>query len=90
MSLNNKIALRIIAKQLYRELRKNATQSEKIMWKTVRNRKLNNCKINRQCPIFYDLYGINKFFVADFYCHQKKVAIKRDGGYHERQKNMML
>ncbi|MCF6269224.1 MAG: endonuclease domain-containing protein [Melioribacteraceae bacterium] len=85
MSLNNK--LRFIAKTLCRELRKNATHSEKIMWEVVRNRKLNGRKINRQFPIFYDLEGMEKFYIADFYCHQKKLVIEVDGGYHERQKN---
>ena len=55
------------------------------MWDVVRNRKLNNCKINRQFPIFYDLNGTEKFFVADFYCHQKHLVIEIDGGYHKRQ-----
>ena len=86
MSINSKAALRFIAKQLCRDLRKNATHSEKIIWDLVRNRKINNFKINRQFPIFYDLNGIEKFYIADFYCHQKKLVIEIDGAYHERQK----
>jgi very-short-patch-repair endonuclease len=87
MSLNVNRKLRFIAKELSRELRKNATHSERILWEVVRNRKLNGFKINRQYPIFYDLNGIEKFFIADFYCHQKKLVIEIDGGYHERQKD---
>ena len=86
MSISNNKKLRFIAKDLCRELRKNATNSEKIIWDIVRNRKLNNCKINRQFPIFYDLNGTENFFIADFYCHQKKLVIEIDGGYHEQQK----
>lgn len=83
--MSNNKRLRFIAKELCRKLRKNATHSEMIMWNVVRNRKLNNRKINRQFPIFYDFNGCEKFFIADFYCHEKKLVIEIDGGYHERQ-----
>lgn len=86
MSFNNKSKLRTIAKYLCRDLRKNATQSEKIIWEIVRNRKLNDKKIYRQYPIFYDLMGIEKFFIADFYCHESKLVIEIDGAYHQLQK----
>ena len=85
MSLSKNRKLRFIARELCRELRKNSTNSEKIIWDVVRNRKLNNCKINRQFPIFYDSDGIEKFFIADFYCHQKKLVIEIDGAYHKHQ-----
>ena len=85
MNLNKNKKIRFIARELCRELRRNATHSEQIIWKIVRNRKLNNCKINRQFPIFYDLDGIEKFFIADFYCHQKKLVIEIDGTYHKHQ-----
>ncbi len=84
MSLNSK-QLKFIAKELCRKLRKDATSSERILWEVVRNRKLDGFKINRQFPIFYDLNGIEKFFIADFYCHQKRLVIEIDGGYHKRQ-----
>ncbi|VAX26089.1 hypothetical protein MNBD_IGNAVI01-850 [hydrothermal vent metagenome] len=85
MSLSQSKKLRFIAKELCRELRKNSTHSERILWEIVRNRKLNGFKINRQFPIFYDLNGVENFFIADFYCHQKKLVIEIDGGYHQRQ-----
>ncbi len=77
--------LRRITKVLCRENRKNSTYAEKIMWEAVRNRKLNGKKINRQFPIFYTLNGKQKFFIADFYCHKKKLVIEIDGEYHKRQ-----
>ncbi len=77
--------LKTIAKELCRELRKNATISERIVWNIVRNRKLNNRKFYRQYPIFYDLNGLQKFFIADFYNHETKLVIEIDGGYHQRQ-----
>jgi very-short-patch-repair endonuclease len=77
--------LKNIAKQLCRDLRKNATNSEQIMWDVVRNRKLINRKFYRQYPIFYEVNGLQKFFIADFYNHETKLVIEIDGGYHKRQ-----
>lgn len=77
--------LKNIAKQLCRDLRKNATNSERILWEVVRNRKLYNRKFHRQYPIFYELNGIQKFFIADFYNHETKLVIELDGGYHKPQ-----
>lgn len=86
MSLNENTKLRFIERELCRELRKNATHSEKIMWEVLRNRKLNDRKFYRQYAMFYDFNGIEKFFIADFYCYEVKLVIEIDGGYHERQK----
>ena len=77
--------LKLIAKQLCRDLRKNATNSEQILWNVLRNRKLNNRKFYRQYPIFYNFDGFSKFFIADFYNHETKLVIEIDGGYHMRQ-----
>jgi len=77
--------LKLIAKQLCRDLRKNATYSEQILWNVLRNRKLNNRKFYRQYPIFYNFDGLSKFFIADFYNHETKLVIEIDGGYHMRQ-----
>ena len=86
MSINSIRQLRAIAKELCRDLRKRSTNAEKILWEIVRNRKLNGFKIHRQYPIFYDFNGIDKFFIADFYCHEKRLVIEIDGGYHKRHK----
>ena len=69
MSLNKELELRNIAKSFARDLRKNATKAEQILWEAVRNRKLAGKKINRQHPIFYDLDSKESFFIADFFCH---------------------
>jgi len=86
MSLNSKPKLRAVAIALCRELRKNSTTAEKIFWEAVRNRKFMGKKINRQFPIYFDLLGKETFFIADFYCHEEKLVIEIDGGYHKRQK----
>ena len=85
MSLNSKQKLVLIAKQLARELRRGATPAEKIFWEVVRNRKFLNKKFYRQHLIYFDLLGKETFFIADFYCHEEKLVVEIDGGYHIRQ-----
>ncbi len=70
------------------DLRKNSTMAEKIFWEAVRNKKLNGKKFYRQHPLFYDITGKESFFVADFYCHQEKLAVELDGRYHEYKLNV--
>lgn len=73
---------------LARHLRKDMTPSEILLWDEVRNRKLSGYKFTRQTPLFYQSSVPNKkaFFIADFYCHQKKLVIELDGRIHESQK----
>ena len=70
-----------------RELRQNMTESEKLLWKEIRNRKLSGFKFLRQHPIIFkgDLRRLN-YFVADFYCDEKKLVIELDGPIHESNK----
>lgn len=56
-------------------LRKNLTDAEKILWVSLRNRKLMGYKFRRQ-------HAIGKYIV-DFYCHEKLLVIELDGGVHE-------
>ena len=58
------------------ELRNNMTDSEKLLWKRLRNRHLSGYKFLRQHPIVYkaDYKGLN-YFIADFYCDEKKTVI---------------
>lgn len=55
-------------------LRQNSTEAEETLWKFLRNRNQNGCKIRRQHPL--------GSFVADFYCHECLLVIEVDGGYH--------
>lgn len=74
--------------ELCRELRKNQTPSEKTLWEAVRNRKFEGLKFTRQYPIIYNNIGTKKlFFIADFYCHEKKLVIEVDGKIHDFQKD---
>jgi very-short-patch-repair endonuclease len=73
-----------VIKKSARELRKNMTDSETLLWDQLRNRRLSGLKFLRQHPIVYkaDYRGLN-YFIADFYCHEKKTVIELDGQIHE-------
>jgi very-short-patch-repair endonuclease len=73
-------------KDVVRYLRKNQTESEKIFWELVRNRRLFGKKFLRQHPIVYEDYDKEKFFVADFYCAEKNLVVEIDGKIHENLK----
>ncbi len=61
--------------QYGRELRQSSTKAEKILWKYLRNRKLDGLKFRRQHPI--------DKFIADFYCHEEKLVVELDGAVHD-------
>jgi very-short-patch-repair endonuclease len=69
-----------------RMLRKNQTESEKVFWQLTRNRGLFGKRILRQHPIRFLYFGRKRFFVADFYCPDKRLVIELDGKIHEFQK----
>src|SRR5881398_1657478 len=57
-----------------RQLRKGATQHERILWRQLRNRQLQGWKFRRQHPV--DRY------IIDFYCPEARLAIELDGAGH--------
>ncbi|HBE43158.1 MAG TPA: hypothetical protein DDW27_18540 [Bacteroidales bacterium] len=73
-----------VIKKHARELRRNLTESEKLLWEQIRNRKLSGFKFLRQHPIIYkaDFKGLN-YFIADYYCDEKKAVIELDGPINE-------
>ena len=67
-----------------RRLRQDMTWPEHLLWTEVRNRRFNNCKFRRQHPIIYEvLENFKRFYIADFYCAEKKLIIEFDGKHHE-------
>ena len=83
MVKSKNLDFRVVQKRA-RELRKNLTPSETILWEELRNRKLSGYKFLRQHPIVYNPDGLAvKYFVADFYCDIKKTVIELDGPIHE-------
>ena len=74
-------------KMLCRELRKNMTPSEKILWEAIRRKQLKQYRFLRQFPIVCSaINGAVYFYIADFYCHQLNLVIEVDGPIHDYQK----
>ncbi|MES3032172.1 MAG: endonuclease domain-containing protein [Patescibacteria group bacterium] len=67
--------LRTIIKARY--LRKEETQTEKVLWEKIRNNKL-GVKFRRQHPL--------DVFVIDFYAPSIGIAIELDGSFHRENK----
>ena len=61
-------------KEFARKLRKNMTKQEVIFWQQIRKNKL-GARFRRQ-------HLINDKYIADFYCHEKRLIIEIDGGQH--------
>ncbi len=62
-----------------RDLRKNQTEAEKILWSKLRNKQFYGIKFFRQ-------YSIGKY-ILDFYSPILKLAIELDGGQHNQSEN---
>jgi very-short-patch-repair endonuclease len=57
-----------------RELRKNLTEAEHMLWRHLRLRQLGGCKFRRQQPIGK--------YIVDFVCFEKRLIVEVDGGQH--------
>lgn len=62
-----------------RELRRNATLSEVLLWKKIKRRTL-GVQFHRQVPLLD--------FIVDFYCHEVRLAIEIDGPSHDYKYGM--
>ncbi len=58
-----------------RQLRRNQTPAEGLVWRFLRNRRTKNFKFRRQ-------YSVDKF-VIDFYSPELKLAVEIDGEVHD-------
>jgi len=65
---NNKL------KALSRELRKNSTLSEVLLWNQLKSRKIKDYQFMRQKPI--------SEYIVDFFCSKLKLVIEIDGESH--------
>ena len=61
-------------KSFSRELRKNMTDAEKLLWSKIRRKQLKNLHFYRQ--------QIIGNYIVDFYCPKAKLVIELDGGTH--------
>lgn len=75
-----------LAKTLSRYLRKRQTNTERLLWERLRNRKFAELKFTGQHPIYYFKDSYKKFFIADFYCSELKLVLELDGQIHQKQK----
>jgi very-short-patch-repair endonuclease len=57
-----------------RALRRNTTESEKLLWEKISGNQLSGFRFKRQHPIGY--------YIVDFYCHKARLVIELDGDYH--------
>jgi very-short-patch-repair endonuclease len=76
-----------IVKFTVRKLRQDQTKAEALLWKELRGRKFKGIKFLRQHPIVFELNGMKRFMVADFYCSMANLVIELDGGIHIKQKD---
>ena len=61
-------------KEYARQLRKNSTLAETLLWQNIKNRSL-GVQFHRQVPMLE--------YIVDFYCHELQLAIEIDGSSHE-------
>ena len=62
------------AKPLARELRKNQTDAEKLLWSRLRGKQILGVTFNRQKPIGR--------YIVDFYSFAAKLVVELDGSQH--------
>ena len=57
-----------------RDLRRNQTSAEELLWARLRNRQLEGYKFRRQVPLGR--------FIVDFACYDARLVVEVDGGQH--------
>lgn len=57
-----------------REMRVGMTDAEALLWRLLRDRRIEGAKFRRQHPMGR--------YILDFYCVEKKLCIELDGGQH--------
>jgi very-short-patch-repair endonuclease len=65
-----------------RELRKNSTPAEKLLWKYLRDNAILGIKFRRQHPVCG--------FILDFYCKRARLGIELDGSMHNDREQQEL
>ncbi len=60
-----------------RELRKNPTDAERVLWRHRRLRQFGGYKFRRQQPMGK--------YIVDFVCLEKRLIVEVDGGHHSEQ-----
>ena len=66
-------------KNLARELRKDQTPAENLLWEALRHRKVHGFKFRRQHQV--------GDYVADFYCREAGLVVECDGSIHNHNES---
>ena len=80
MPVNNIVIGQKVSRELQeraKELRKNMTPAEKVLWEKLRHNRLDGLQFRRQ--------QIINPYIVDFYCHAKALVIEVDGDIHDLQ-----
>ena len=77
--INNPILPRDLLENA-RQLRKNQTNAEKLLWYILRNRQFRKLKFRRQHPL--------PPYILDFYYQELNLCIELDGGQHYGQEGI--
>ena len=81
-----------IIKIASRKLRKNMTESEILLWKELKARKLHWVKFQRQTPtyLFTENTWFDRYIIPDFYCSEYKLIIELDWNVHDVEEIYIL
>ncbi len=85
MPVNNIVIGQKVSRELQeraKELRRNMTPAEQILWEKLRHNRLNGLQFRRQ--------QIIDSYIVDFYCHAKALVVEVDGDIHDLQKDYDL
>jgi very-short-patch-repair endonuclease len=64
--------------QYAKQLRKNSTKAEALLWGRLRAKQMHGIKFRRQQPI--------KHYIVDFVSFEKRIIIELDGSQHKRNR----
>jgi very-short-patch-repair endonuclease len=64
----------VVQKNRAKQLRKNSTDAERLLWRVLRSRQVAGYKFRRQQPL--------DEFIVDFVCLEKRLVVEVDGGQH--------
>ena len=74
--LRERVGVRVMTQiSRAKELRKQSTDAERLLWSRLRNRSLLGLKFKRQSPIGR--------YIVDFVCRERNLIIEIDGGHHQ-------
>jgi very-short-patch-repair endonuclease len=61
--------------KLARAFRRNSSVTERLLWRLLRDRKLDGLKFGRQVPMGP--------YILDFVCHRHQLVVEADGPFHD-------